>query len=143
MTDRIVGLFLLAISIWYGVTAGDYEASFGDPLGPAAFPIMLSVPAAILSLTMIIRPDEEPAWVTGKPLLLQVGAVSLLLAYAGFLEVLGFPLATFIAVALLGRILRSSWPKSIASAAIMSAFLFLAFDKLLGLPLPLLPEFVS
>lgn len=35
MTDRIVGLFLLAISIWYGVTAGDYEASFGDPLGPA------------------------------------------------------------------------------------------------------------
>lgn len=143
MTDRIVGLFLLALSIWYGVTAGSYEASFGDPLGPAAFPMMLSVPAAVLSLVMIVRPDEEPAWVTGRPLLRQVAAVALLLAYAGFLEVLGFPLATFVAVALLGRLLRSSWSKSAISGAITSALLFLAFDQLLGLPLPLLPSFVG
>lgn len=143
MTDRIVGLFLLAMSIWYGITAGDYEASFGDPLGPAAFPIMLSIPAAIFSLAIMIRPDSEPAWVTGKPLLRQIAVIALLLAYAGFLEVLGFPLATFMAVALLGRLLRSTWRKSLASAAVMSAFLFIAFDRLLGLPLPALPNFMS
>lgn len=143
MTDRIVGLVLLALSIWYGTTAGGYEASFGDPLGPAAFPIMLSVPAAVLSLALILRPDAEPAWPTGWPLLRQAACLSLLLAYAGLLEVLGFPLATFLAVALMGRLLRTSWPKAALSGAIMSALLFLAFDRVLDLPLPLLPAFAS
>lgn len=143
MTDRIVGLFLLAISIWYGVTAGDYEASFGDPLGPAAFPIMLSVPAAMLSLAVFARPDANPPWVTGTPMLRQFAAIALLLSYAGFLEVLGFPLATFIAVALLGRLLGSTWFKSTISAAVTSTFLFVTFDKLLGLPLPPFPNFMS
>lgn len=143
MTDRIVGLILLAGSIWYGITATGYEASFGDPLGPAAFPMMLSIPAGLLSLALILRPDAEPAWVTGWPLLRQTAAVCLLVTYAAFLEVLGFPLATFLAVTLFSRLLRSTWVNAAVSGAAMSVVLFLVFDGLLGLPLPFLPEFVS
>lgn len=143
MTDRIVGALILALSIWYGITAGSYEASFGDPLGPAAFPIMLSIPAAVLSLALILRPDAEPKWPSYWPMMRQAAAIALLLAYAGFLEVVGFPLATFLAVTLLGRLLQTTWPKAAISGAVMSAVLFITFDYLLDLPLPLLPEFMS
>ncbi|WP_099867087.1 tripartite tricarboxylate transporter TctB family protein [Pararhizobium haloflavum] len=143
MTDRIVGCILLAIAIAYGITAGDYEARFGDPLGPAALPMMLAVPAALLSLALILKPDPDPAWVTGRPMLRQLAALVLLLGYAQFLETLGFLLATFIAVTLLGKLLRSTWLLSAASGAVMSVVLFVLFDQLLGLPLPLLPEFMG
>lgn len=73
----------------------------------------------------------------------QAAAIALLLAYAGFLEVVGFPLATFLAVTLLGRLLQTTWPKAAISGAVMSAVLFVTFDYVLDLPLPLLPEFMS
>lgn len=143
MSDRIAGLFFLALSIWYGWTAGTYEASFGDPLGPAAFPTMLAIPAGLFSLYLIIRPDPAPEWVTGSPLLRQIATIAVLVGYALLLEDLGFVLATFVAVMLQGRLLGAGWPKSAASGAVMSVALFLTFDKLLGLPLPLYPSFMS
>lgn len=143
MTDRIVGLVILAAAIWYGLTAGTYEASFGDPLGPAAFPVMLSVPVAVLSLFLLIRPDANPAWARGTPLLRQGIAVCILVSYALALEPLGFLLVTFAAVALLCRLLGGQWRKSAVSGAAISLLLFVAFDQVLGLPLPALPEFVS
>lgn len=143
MTDRIVGLVILAAAIWYGVTAGTYEASFGDPLGPAAFPVMLSVPVAVLSLYLLIRPDANPDWARGAALLRQVAAICILVSYALLLERLGFLFVTFLAVALLGRLLGSQWGKSAVSGAAISLVLFVAFDQVLGLPLPALPEFMS
>lgn len=143
MTDRIVGLVILAAAIWYGVTAGTYEASFGDPLGPAAFPVMLSVPVAVLSLFLLIRPDANPDWARGAALLRQVAAICILVNYALLLERLGFLFVTFLAVALLGRLLGSQWGKSVVSGAVISLVLFVAFDQVLGLPLPALPEFMS
>lgn len=143
MTDRIVGLILLAVSICYGWMGGGYEARFGDPLGPAALPVMLSIPAGLLSLALILKPDPEPDWATGGPLMRQGAALAVLIGYAFFLEALGFLLATFLAVTVLARLLRSTWLKSMLSAAITAAVLFVAFDQLLGLPLPALPEFMS
>lgn len=143
MTDRIVGLVLLAAAIWYGLTAGTYEASFGDPLGPAAFPVMLSVPVAVLSLFLLLRPDANPDWPRGAALMRQLAAICILVSYALLLERLGFLLITFVAVALLGRLLGSQWHKSAVSGAVVSLVLFLTFDRVLGLPLPALPEFMS
>lgn len=138
-----MGLVFLALSIWYGVTAGTYEASFGDPLGPAAFPTMLAIPAGLFSLYLIVRPDPDPDWATGGPLLRQVATLAVLIGYALFLEDLGFVLATFVAVLLQGRLLGAGWLKSAVSGAVMSVVLFGVFDGLLGLPLPLYPAFMS
>lgn len=143
MSDRIAGLIFLALSIWYGLTAGNYEASFGDPLGPAAFPQMLSVPAALFSLYMIFRPDPDPEWVVGTPAVRQFATLAVLIAYAFLLEDLGFVLATALGVALLGRLLGSGWGKSTVSGVVMSVSLFVVFDSLLGLPLPLYPAIMS
>lgn len=140
MSDRIAGIVMLIVSIAFGKTATSYQASFGDPLGPAALPVMLSIPAGILSLLLVLRPDPDPAWATGSPLIRQIATLVLLIAYALLLEPLGFMLATFITVTLLGRILSSGWRKSALSGGLMTIVLFVTFDTLLGLPLRALPQ---
>lgn len=143
MSDRIAGLIVLALTIWFGWTAGSFEASFGDPLGPAAFPQMLAIPAGILSLVLILKPDPDPEWVLGRPAAKQLATLGVLIAYALLLEELGFVIATTLAVVALGRLLGAGWARSTASGVIMSVTLFVVFDRLLGLPLPLYPAFVS
>lgn len=142
-SDRIVGLVILAISIWYGMTARTYEAGFGDPLGPAALPLMLSIPAALLSLGLILRPDPEPEWVVGGPMLRQVAAVAILAGYIFLLDTLGFLLVTFLAVTLLGRLMMTTWPKAALAGIATSLVLYGVFDWLLGLPLRIFPSFMS
>ncbi|WP_281979132.1 tripartite tricarboxylate transporter TctB family protein [Pseudorhizobium flavum] len=139
MSDRIAGIFMLIVSIAFGITASSYEASFGDPLGPAALPVMLSIPAALLSLCLVLRPDPDPVWATGTPLIRQLATLVLLIAYALLLDPLGFLLPTFVTVTVLGRILLSGWLKSALSGALMTLVLFVTFDTLLGLPLRALP----
>lgn len=143
MSDRIAGLIFLALSIWYGWTAGNYEASFGDPLGPAVFPQILAIPAALLSLYLVLRPDPDPEWVLGRPALRQVATLLVLLGYAFLLEDLGFVLATALGATLLGRLLGAGWGRSAMSGVVMSVALFVIFDNLLGLPLPLYPGIMS
>jgi putative tricarboxylic transport membrane protein len=142
VSDRIAGLIFLALSIAYGWTAGNYEASFGDPLGPAAFPQMLAVPAALFSLYLIVRPDPDPEWILGRPAMRQFATLAVLIGYALLLEDLGYVLATALGVTLMGRLLGSDWIKSALCGVVMSISLFLVFDYLLGLPLPLYPRFI-
>jgi putative tricarboxylic transport membrane protein len=143
MMNRLVGMAFLAMSILYGVTAGNYRASFGDPLGPAAFPMLIAVPAALLSLVMVLRPAPDPDWELGTPLRKQLASLAVLLGYVALLEPLGFPLATLIGTALLSRLVGARWlPAGLAGLAI-SLLLYFLFDRVLGLPLPALPEFMG
>lgn len=140
MTDRLIGLLLLALSIGYGMTAGSYQASFGDPLGPAAFPMIVAVPAAILSLAMVLRPGPDAVWPSRQAFLMQGAALAVLIGYALLLEPLGFPLATALGVAILARLIGASWVQSALSGAGLAAVLYYTFDRLLDLPLPALPQ---
>ena len=143
MSDRIVGALLLAVAVWYGLTADQYQAGFSDPLGPAVFPQLLSVPLGLLSLYLIVRPDPEPAWVGGRALARQAAAVVTLLAYALALEWVGFIAATLVAVAILARLMGANWRQGAGVGAGLAVGLFLAFDKVLGLPLPIGQAFAS
>lgn len=143
MTDRLVGLLLLALSIGYGVIAGSYQASFGDPLGPAAFPMIVAVPAAILSLAMALKPGPDAVWPSGRAFLAQGAALAILVGYALLLEPLGFPLATTLGVLLLARLIGASWVQGTLAGVALAALLFFVFDRLLDLPLPALPQFLG
>lgn len=143
MSDRIVGVLLLAVSLWYVATAGSFGTAYGDPLGPSAFPRMVGVPAVLFSFTLILWPDPEPDWARGAPLLRQGAALGTMIGYALSLEPFGFILATFLAVLALGWLLRATPVRAALSAAVMSPALFLLFDGLLGLPLPALPAFMA
>ena len=143
MSDRILGLIILGLAILYGWTAGNYQASFGDPLGPAAFPQMLAAPTALLALFLVLRPDPDPGWVVGNPLVRQLATVAVLVAYAFFLEDLGYIIATALGAIAMGRLLGAGWVKSAVAGVVLAVALFVTFDTLLGLPLPFYPSFMS
>jgi putative tricarboxylic transport membrane protein len=136
MSDRLAGLVLLAVALAYGVTASGFQAMIGDPLGPAVFPLVLAVPLGVFSLYLIARPDPEPAWARGWPLLKQALTLVVFVAYAYLLEPLGFVLATLLGVAALGSLLGARLWQSAAAGLGIALVLFLLFNNLLGLPLP-------
>jgi putative tricarboxylic transport membrane protein len=139
LSDRIAGAGFLALAIWIWAAAGSFQQSFGDPVGPAAFPRLVAAPMALCALVMIAAPDLEPVWPRGRALMRQGGALAALLLYPALLVPLGFPLATLAAVAALARTLGAGWGRGAAAGAAMGVGLWLVFDAGLGLPLPLLP----
>lgn len=140
MSDRIAGLLLFAFAVWYGWTAEGFQQGFGDPLGPAMFPQLVAAPFALLSLVLIVRPDPEPRWPNGRALLRQGATLLVLIAYAQSMERLGFPLATFVGCALLCRLLGTDWVRATTTGAGVGVGLYVLFDPVLGLPLPLAPR---
>jgi putative tricarboxylic transport membrane protein len=136
VSDRLTGLALLALAVAYGVAGSGYQAMIGDPLGPAVFPIALAIPLGLLSLYLIVRPDPEPDWPRGRALGKQALALVAFVAYAYLLEPLGFLVSTFLAVVVLGWLLGARLWQAGAAGAAIALVLFVAFDTLLGLPLP-------
>ena len=136
MSDRIAGLILLALAVAYGVTASGFQAMIGDPLGPSVFPLVLAFPMGALSLYLLLRPDPEPAWPRGWPLLKQAAAIGVFIAYAFLLEPLGFIVTTFIAVIALGSLLGATLVQAAAAGLGIAVVLFILFHYALSLPLP-------
>jgi putative tricarboxylic transport membrane protein len=139
LSDRIAGAILLAAAAWYGWAASSYQQSFSDPVGPSLFPQLVAVPLGLLALALIVRPDPDPAWLHGSHTLRQGATLLILVAYPALLEPLGFPLSTFLGTLLLARVLGATWLQSTLTGLAVGVGLFLTFDTLLGLPLPLEP----
>lgn len=141
MSDRLTGLLIAALAIWYGWTANTFEEGFGDPVGPSAFPKLLAVPMGLFALYLVVRPDPEPAWPRGGSLVRQGAMLAALVVYPLVLEPLGFPLATALALFVMSGLLRGPRNGAAISAVAISLGLFVTFDQILGLHLPMLPSF--
>lgn len=139
MSDRVTGLLFLALAVWYGITAGSFEQGFGDPVGPAAFPQLLSVPLGVFALYLVLRPDPEPDWPGVGAGLRQALMLAVLIAYPLVLEPFGFPLATALALLLSSLLLGARVLPALVAGLALSIGLFLLFDQVLGLHLPMLP----
>jgi len=139
LSDRIAGAVILALAIWYYWVATGFRQGFGDPVGPAAFPKMVAVPTAIFALFLIVRPDPGPTWIHRPGIWRQLAALGTLLAYPPLIEPLGFPAATFLGVVALAKILGASWLAATVTGVSVGVGLYIIFDPLLGLPLPLAP----
>lgn len=140
LSDRIAGAILLALAVWYWIAAGGYAVSYGDPVGPAAFPRMLAVPLALFALFLIARPDPDPVWIHRSAATKQVITIGILLLYPLLIEPLGFPLSTAIGTAVMTRVLGAAWLPTIIFSIALGFGLFVLFDTLLGLPLPFEPD---
>lgn len=140
MSDRLTGAFFVVLAIWYGMTAQGFEQGFGDPVGPAAFPTLLAFPMGGFALWLLFRPDPEPRWPRGAGLARQLGMLAAIVAYPFLLLPLGFPLATGLALFATSMLLQARAGKALIAAVALSVGLFLLFDQVLGLPLPMLPE---
>lgn len=97
MYDRIFAATLLVLSGLIAWTAYHFEVAFQyEPLGPKAFPLILSVLLGSTALWLFVKPDTNH-WHPTKDILLKLLAgFIIMLAYAFIFERLGFVLATTI-----------------------------------------------
>lgn len=143
MTDRIAGIALLAVSLGYVWLSTGYQASYSDPLGPALFPRVVGLPAIILSLMLVVWPRHRADWAGPDGLARQAAALALLVGYAVLLEPVGFVPTTFAALLGLSLLMGARPLQGLLTAAIAAPVLYLLFDRLMGLPLPLLGRWIT
>lgn len=141
--QRIFALVLLLACAGLAVMAWPYQAPFSyEPVGPRAYPLLMLGLMSLALLYMLFRPtpivhsEDEPELdrATLKKIAICIG---LLLVFAGTFEPLGFILASIligVPMALLygGRLLPS-----VVIVVLMSIALYVLFDRVMDVPLPL------
>ena len=133
-----MGVAIFLIAALYTQQAGTYAVTFGDVLGPTVFPIIVGVPMMILSASLVVFPTGQVEWPAPQRMGRQAAALAVLAGYTLALEPLGFPLATFALIALIGIILGGAPWRAALLGAIMAPGLWALFDQVLGLPLDFL-----
>lgn len=136
--NRLVAAAVFVVAAAYTLTGRGYEASFGDVLGPSVFPMLVGVPAMVLSGSIALFPGGATSWPERHRVLRQVAAVVILVAYAFLLQPLGFPIATGLLIGSVAWLMGGPVAKSILLGALAAPGLYVLFDRVLGLPLDLL-----
>jgi len=143
MSDRITGLIVAVLALAFAAGASQLEEPFfADPLGPKAFPLLISAVAFLAGATMVMRPDAEPAWPGLATLMRLAVATVILVAYAYALKPLGFLAPTAIASAALAYQIRPRAVQSVFIGLALAGGLFVIFKYVLGLGLFALPRWL-
>ena len=138
MSDRILAGVMLLFSLYYGFEAYTLQVPFAyDPLGPRAFPFLLSILLAVFVLLVFLSPKEQPRhWPTKRLLLKSVLVVATLVGYSITLFWLGFVLSTIICVTLLALLFEANWGQSLVGGISLGLTFYGLFGWLLQIPLP-------
>lgn len=137
--DRLLGLFLFVIALAYGWASQQWPEPFGshEVVGPDTFPMILAVALFLSSIALMYKPEANSIWPKGKTLL-EIGyAIVALIAYAALMEPLGFILSTMGTVTFLAWRMGGSLKISALVALCAAIGVFLLFNNVLDLPLPL------
>lgn len=136
---RTEGVIVTTIGLAYLMGAWAIpHASVGDPLGATTFPVILGLVMLILGLSLTFAPDKGTAPIGLKKSLGGIAVIAGLLGIYGYtLPLVGYPLGTFLFLAITARYLgEKSWAMAIGLSGGLSLGIFLLFTKVLDLPLP-------
>ncbi|MBK5416730.1 tripartite tricarboxylate transporter TctB family protein [Pseudomonas sp. TH31] len=143
LLQRIFASVLLLACVGLALMAWPYQAAFSyEPVGPRAFPLLMLGLMGLALLYMVFRPapikqnpDEPPL---DRETLTKIGlCVVLLLVFAGTFEPLGFIVASILIGIPMARLYGGRWLPSTVIISLMAIGLYLLFDKLMDVPLPL------
>ncbi|PHH42932.1 MULTISPECIES: tripartite tricarboxylate transporter TctB family protein [Pseudomonas] len=143
LLQRIFASVLLLACVGLALMAWPYQAAFSyEPVGPRAFPLLMLGLMGVALLYMVFRPapikhseDEPPL---DRETLTKIGiCVLLLLVFAGLFEPLGFILSSILIGIPMARLYGGRWLPSILVTTLMAIGLYLLFDRLMDVPLPL------
>ncbi|WP_417661374.1 tripartite tricarboxylate transporter TctB family protein [Pseudomonas sp.] len=138
MYVRLFSVIWLLLCIWLAFIAWGFQAPFAyDPVGPRAYPLLLLGLMGAGSLWLVIKPGLMEQQLHMPTVKRSAMCVLVLLAYALMFEPLGFVLSTTLAVFVLGLLFTGRPVPCLISAVLMGVLLFLLFDYLLDVPLPL------
>ncbi|WP_095082849.1 tripartite tricarboxylate transporter TctB family protein [Pseudomonas sp. Irchel s3h17] len=143
LLQRIFASALLVVCIGLTMMAWPYQAAFSyEPVGPRAFPLLLLALMGIALLYMAFRPtpiihseDEPPL---DRETLTKIGiCIALLVVFAGTFEPLGFIVSSILIGVPMARLYGGRWLPSLVIISLMSLGLYLLFDRVMDVPLPL------
>jgi len=143
LLQRIFASVLLLACVGLALMAWPYQAAFSyEPVGPRAFPLLMLGLMGVALLYMVFRPapikhseDEPPL---DRETLTKIGiCVLLLLVFAGLFEPLGFILSSILIGIPMARLYGGRWLPSIVVTTLMAIGLYLLFDRVMDVPLPL------
>ena len=141
--QRMFALVLLLVCIGLALMAWPYKAPFSyEPVGPRAFPLLMLALMGLSLLYMVFRPtpikhsEDEPP-LDRETLTKIVICTVLLLVFAGTFEPLGFVLSSMLVGIPMARLYGGRWLPSIVITTLMSIVLYVLFDKIMDVPLPL------
>ena len=144
LTANIIGMiFFILIGVWFLINSLLLPGSEGTAdVGPSAFPIISAVGLIVASLFYLINElrnrknaDQEKIGMPNRNKVLS--AIGILIAYILVMELVGYYIASIIAIPLL---LFVSGVKNVIKVGILSVgflvFIYIGFDTLLGIPMP-------
>ncbi|EXF94025.1 membrane protein [Pseudomonas fluorescens HK44] len=143
LLQRIFASALLLACLGLALMAWPYQAAFSyEPVGPRAFPLLMLGLMGVALLYMVFRPapikhseDEPPL---DRETLTKIGVcVVLLLVFAGTFEPLGFIVSSILIGVPMARLYGGRWLPSVVIISLMSVGLYMLFDRLMDVPLPL------
>lgn len=143
MSQRVFGVVLLLACAGLAIIAWGYHAPFSyEPVGPRAYPLLLLILMAMGAVYLLVKPasvtshgDEPP--LDRHVIRKVVGCVAILTIYAALFQPLGFVLASLIFGIAMARLYEGTWVASVISGVALAVGLYLLFDKILDVPLPL------
>ncbi len=142
--DRIAALLFLGVVLVYGWGGTQLTASLqGDLIGPAFFPRLLTALGILLGILLFLQggpaTQKDTTGEEGSDMTALVPA-AMLLAYGLVFEMLGFLLATPLFLVIAFRYLgHPSWAGIFGYSAVVTAVVFVLFQYLLDIRLPLGP----
>ncbi len=132
--DRIFGLVALITAVAYLAAATQIQTNmFSGEFLPKLFPYMIGTVAAICSLFMLFKPDDDPDWPPAATWINMALAVLVLAVYAVLLTPLGFILPTIFAAGILSYQISPRFVPAALSGLGLSLGLFVLFKYALGL----------
>ncbi len=137
MSDRILGAACVVAAAGMAWAARDYAAPISyEPVGPRAFPLLLSALLAIGGLWLVFKPVLRAGQFSAAKMLPIGLCAAAIVIYALLFQLLGFTLATALMAVPVGMAFGGSWKQSLAGGVGLGLVLFLVFDKLLDVVLP-------
>ena len=136
MNDKVFGIFILLLSVFYIFSAYIVEESFiSDHIGPKIYPYIVSFFLITSSLFLIIKPDIKPIWPRFGKIIEILMTALILIMYAVFLPVIGFVFSTLFASSFISWRLGAKLSSAFIAGVIISVTIFILFRKILGLSL--------
>ncbi|MHB1198792.1 MAG: tripartite tricarboxylate transporter TctB family protein [Polaromonas sp.] len=139
MSDRILGAVCVLVAAGMAWAAQGYAAAISyEPVGPRAFPLLLSGLMGVAGLWLVFKPGvgkSAAAFDAGNATRIGISALSIM-AYAALFQTLGFIVATTLVALPVGMAFGGRWKQSLLGGLGLGVALFFLFDKLLDVVLP-------
>lgn len=137
MSDRILGAACVLLAACMAWAARLYVAPISyEPVGPRAFPMLLSGLLAVAGTWLVFRPTAHENGLARAPLMSLALAVLAVVAYALLFQMVGFTIATLLMTVPMARAFGGSWKQALVAGLVLGVALFFLFDRALDVVLP-------